>query len=109
MANRNIDLERYSKADLIWIINRLAMRNGSAELFCAVRDLQWEKEKAQLAEADRLANLAHDKRMEYINLLSPYAGVRYIDIPLDVLKKADAAMKEAQAADAKWSKLMEVG
>ena len=109
MANRNIDLERYSKADLIWIINRLAMRNGSAELFCAVRDLQWEKEKAQLAEADRLATLSHDKRMEYINLLSPYDGMRYIDTPPDVLKKADEAMREAQTADAKWSRLMGVG
>lgn len=109
MADSKINLARYSKADLVWIINRMAFRNGSAELFCAVRDLQCEKEKAQLAEADRLANLAHDKRMEYINLLSPYAGVRYIDIPLDVPKKADAAMKKAREADALWSKLMGVG
>ena len=42
-------------------------------------------------------------------MLAPYDGVRFIDIPLDVLKKADAAMNKARDADALWSKLMGVG
>ena len=108
MAEAKINLARYSKADLIWIINRMTMWNGDGELHRAVRGLQLEKEQERLQESDRLATLAHQKRMEYIELLSPYGGVRYIDIPPDVLKRADEAMKAAKAADEKWNKLMGV-
>ncbi len=38
--------------------------------------------------------------------MSPYEEKSLLDIPDSVFVKADAAMKEAQAADRKWNRLM---
>lgn len=102
-----MDLKKYTKDDLIWIINRLCPTPlGGTQLSRAVSDLEFEKENQRLAEADKNAHIAYDKRQQYLDLLKPYDGWRLIDIPLDVLEKADRLMREAQDADAKWNKLM---
>ena len=101
------DLSKYSKADLIWIINRMVANSLSKELLRrAINDLKYEKERKRFDEADKVGKIANKKRQEYIDLLSPYDGMRVLDIPIDVLEKADQLMKEAQAADRKWTKLM---
>lgn len=102
-----MDLKKYTKDDLIWIIKRLFTQPiGSIQLSRAVSDLEFEKEKQRLAETDKYAHISDDKRRQCIDLLKRYDGWRLIDIPIDVLKKADRLMREAQDADAKWSKLM---
>lgn len=95
-----MDLNDLTKADLVWLINRMKMYCcGSREYDRAMDDLMGK-------EMDRQAQIAHDARVAYCDLLKPYDGKRLIDIPLDVAKKADAAMRRAQAADRKWYKLM---
>ena len=41
-----------------------------------------------------------------MELLKPYEGKKITDIPLDILKKADSALKRSRKADEKWIKLM---
>lgn len=72
----------------------------------ALGDVRMQRLDARHAEADRLSALSYNKRQEYIMLLSPYEGARLSEIPLAVLKAAETAMKEAQAADRKWANLM---
>ena len=102
-----VNLSKYTKADLLWIINR-ACQFGLDEIYIqwALNDLEQKHFNEKLEEADRLAALARDQRMEYINLMEPYEGWKIKDIPLEVLNKANAAMQEAQEADRKWEKLM---
>lgn len=50
--------------------------------------------------------IADQKRREYISLLAPYKGKHILDIPHNVLEKADKAMKAAKEADKKYAKLM---
>lgn len=102
-------LEQCSKADLLWIINRMCMYSlGKRELNRALDDLEYEKEKARIDEADKYARLADEKRKAYIDLLNPYVGMKWCDIPLSVLEKAAELQKQAEAADQKWAKLMRV-
>lgn len=102
-------LERCSKADLLWIINRMCMYSfGKRELDRALADLEYEKEKARIDEADQYAKLSDAKRRAYIDLLKPYAGMKWGDIPLSVLEKTAELQKQAEAADRKWAKLMRV-
>lgn len=103
-------LEQCSKTDLIWVINRMCMYSlGKRELNHALDDLAYEKEKARIDEANKYAQVAHEKRQAYINLLKPYDGMKFVDIPMLVLEKAAELQKQADAADRKWAKLLGVG
>lgn len=102
-----VGLSKYTKAELIWLID-LACRFGLDEIYIvrAKQVLERERERKKLDEADRLSHLAHNKRMEYIELMRPYEGWKMKDIPMDVIRKADAAIQGAREADRKWRKLM---
>ena len=100
-------LQQCTKAELLWVIDRACLHGMSKRhIEYALSDLEREKISRELDEADRLNKLAHEKRMEYIELLKPYDGWKFKDIPLDVLEKAQAALDQAQEADRKWDKLM---
>lgn len=102
-------LQQCTKAELLWVIDRACKHNlYDWAIKSALNDLKLEKIRKSMDEADRLAQLAHDKRMEYVELMKPYDGWKIIDIPMDVLKKAQAALDAAQEADRKWDKLMGV-
>ena len=108
-----MDLTKFSKADLIWIVNRAlqmaSLTNSEYYLKRAISDLGYQREKERIASAERFAEVADAKRKQAIELLSKYDGQRLVDIPLDVAAQAAALMKEADAADAKWSKLLGIG
>lgn len=100
-------LKDCTKEELIFIIKRLQFYSLSDSHYVnlALRDVEEERENKKLAEAKRLSKYSAQKRQEYIDLLAPYEGKRILDIPDSVIKKADSAMKAAQAADKKWNKL----
>lgn len=100
------DLKKYSKEDLIWIINRMASFGQDWYLNEALRELEHRKEMDNLNEAERVAGLAHQYRQEYIDLLMPYDGKPWNEIPIDILQKAERAMKKAQSYDKQWRKCM---
>jgi len=104
--SKRANLEKYSKADLIWIIRRMTPLGDSWELMRAISDLECEKERQRLDEAEKIAKIAEEKRQAYIELLAPYDGKTIWDVPHEVLAKADKAIKEAEAADRKWNRLM---
>ena len=111
MKNDHIALSQCSKADLLWVINRVKMLMGpsSADQYIsrALNDLWYEKQKQRINEADGVAARASAKRNEYIDLMKPYDGKKIVDIPIDVLMRADALLKEARKLDEKWKKLMD--
>ena len=102
-------LKDCTKEELIFVIKRLqfyGLTTGDYYIRRALCDVEERREDKKHAEAMRLAAYSHQKRQEYIDLLTPYEGKPLIDIPDSVIKKADAAMKEAQKADRQWNKLM---
>lgn len=100
------DLKKYSKDDLIWIINRMSSFGQDWCLNEALRELEYQKEMDKLKEAERISALAHKYRQEYIDLLMPYDGKPWNEIPLAILEKAEIAMKKARSYDKQWNKLM---
>lgn len=102
-------LSQCSKADLIWIINRLAQGPvGRNQVSSAMANLAYHKSMAALEKADGYAQLAAEKRQQYIDLLTPYTGMSFADIPLDVLDKAKQLLDAAEAADERWEKYMKL-
>ena len=103
-------LAECSKADLLWIIKRMSQGYGDDwHLARALSDLQGQKDEERFSEADRLMKVSSEARKRYIKILEPYEGKRIADIPFPVLEQADAEIKQAQGADAKWNKLMGIG
>lgn len=105
------ELRKCSKADLLYIIERMClwgMSAGQRHLRKALSDLKLQKELQRYDEADEYNKLAYAKRLEYIELLSSFEGMSVLEIPRDALEKAEKLRKEAQAADNKWRKLMKI-
>lgn len=104
-------LQDCTKKELLFVI-RTAKKYGLGSFDFAIdralNDLEYQREKSRIKKAEELSKVAHDARMEYIEILSPYDGKRLIDIPEDVLVKADQARQKAQKADEQWMKLMKI-
>ena len=102
-------LSQCSKADLIWIINRLAQGPGGRhQVSSALADLAYQKSMEAIDKADAAAKLAHEKRQQYIDLLAPYTGMSIADIPTDILDKAKQLLDAAEAADKMWEKYIDL-
>ena len=109
MSKDHLTLIDCTKADLLWIINRLVCFGGGSDdyyLQRALNELWYEKQKQRIAEADKYAKLAATKRREYIELLGPYDGQRWADIPHDTIVAADKLIREARNADKMYMKLI---
>ena len=108
-AKKGPDLSKYSKEDLIWIINRMSDFGDDWSLKTALRELEYHKDINRIKEAERIADQSHKLQQEYIDLLMPYEGKPINEIPLDICNQAIAVMKKVQRLDKKWNKLMGLG
>jgi len=102
-------LKDCTKEELIQIVNYVAGRgllNKNYYIESALAEVEYRRNKKKLDRCEELNQLSTKKRYAYIELLKPYDGMKYADIPLDVLTKASALMKEAQKADEEYDKIM---
>lgn len=108
--DKKLTLHECTKADLIWIINRVlqmtTLKNHEHYIKRALSDLSYRKEKKAFEEAEKINEQSGQKWQEYIDILSSYDGKPIKDIPLDVLDRAQRVYDEAIRLDRKWSKLM---
>lgn len=98
-----------TKADLLWVVKHLCshyLSDGEYFLERTLNDLSLQKEQERLDEARKYAAIADSARKRWVSLMAPYDGWRLLDIPIDVIQEADAAMQEAKAADNKRQQLM---
>lgn len=96
-----------TKADLLWLIKRMCQLNLSErELRIALRDLEFYKEQQRNEKAHQMLKKQQDATQRYVDILRDYEGKPIKDVPMAVLKEADAALAEAKAADKQWRKLM---
>lgn len=102
-------LKDCTKEELIFVIERLqfyGLTAGDYYISRALCDVEERRESQRNEEANRLSKLANEKHLEYLDLIRPYVGQPITSIPEEVIKRADAAQKECDAANLKWFKLM---
>ena len=98
-----------TKADLLWIIKTMCKDELSDHMLqWALNDLEREKERKRFDRAEQLLQASSAASQRYIELLKPYEGMPLSEVPMDVLKQADAALAEYRAANEQWMKLMGV-
>lgn len=99
-------LQKLSKADLIWCILEYEKQNlGWPSVDTILADLQYKKDKENIARCKRLAKKAHDKTMEYCALMRQYEGQPITEVPTEVYERAVKLLREANAADKEWFRL----
>ena len=106
------NLNKLSKADLIWVVQRMITAmgaDGEIRLSRAMLELDYQKEQDLVKRAEDAAGRAAMARKRIVEILTPYDVMPFIDIPIDALELAAAAKQEAADADKEWEKIMCVG
>lgn len=101
-------LKDCTKEELIFVIERLQFYSLSGDYYVqrALRDVAEQREDRKLEETRRLTDVMLQNLQQYNELLGPYEGKSFADIPQDVMDRAVAALERYEAADKKWLKLM---
>lgn len=105
----HVKLKNCTKADLLWVIKqaeKLSLGDIHYWIDRALDDLEHKKELDRIERAKELAETAFQASQEYVKILKPYEGKKIIDIPMDVLEKADFALKRSREANKKWAQLI---
>jgi len=103
-----VKLKDCTKEELIFVIERLQFYHlfGDYYIQRALCDVEEERECRRLEEARRLTDVRLQNLQQYSDLLGPYEGKSFADIPQDVLDRAITALERYEAADRKWMRLM---
>lgn len=101
-------LKDCTKEELIFVIERLQFYSLSGDYYIqrALCDVAEQREERKLEEARRLTDVRLQNLQQYNDLLGPYEGKSFAEIPQDVLDRAGAALERYEAADRKWLRLM---
>ena len=103
-------LKDCTKEELIYVVNyiagRIGLHNKDYYIESALGEVKYQRDKKKLDKAEKLNQLSNKKRHEYIDLLKPYEGKKYLDIPFDVLNKASVLIREAEKADKEYDKIL---
>ena len=96
-----------TKQELMYIVRRLQEHclDDGRYLQRIFADLQFQRDQKKDKELDRLLNVSIEKHKQYFEILLPYEGMRYSDVPEDILAAAKQALDESKAAFRKWEKL----
>lgn len=94
-----------SKAELLQVVEMLAFGANEYYLNRALGRIEMQRNDAHYERCRKLIDEEKQHYDAYFDLLKPYEGRRLMDIPLDVVKKAQAEFDKARAAGKKWEKL----
>lgn len=103
---RHLNLKKYTKEDLIWMLERLCTFGNEGTLNMLIADLELKKNSEKLNKCDELSKEAARCRQIYIDLLRPYDGMSLREVPREVLEEATKAIEKAQKLDKEWDRLI---
>lgn len=104
-----VNLSSCTKAELLWVIEqaeRLSLGSTRHYIDQALDALEYKRAIDRIKKAKELAEISHKAAVEYAMILEPYEGKPIRDIPMEVLKKADLALKRSKNANEKYCKLI---
>lgn len=103
-----LTLNECTKEELIEIINRVQVNGFMGEhlVESGLIHIEAQRMEKKFNEAEKYNKLACEKRLKSAELMKPYEGKRWSDVPMEILTKASELLKEAEKADKMWNKLM---
>lgn len=97
-------LEKYTKDELLWLIETTCVVDHSANFWFLQFAVEVDSKRAEsrLEAEEKAGDEWIRLNREYEELLRPYAGIKFIDIPTDVLLKARTIANKAEKAKEKY-------
>lgn len=105
------DLSRYTKEELIELVKAVSnyenhLHAGDTIRYCLI-GIESRRTKRKLEEAYAHSEAADAARKRYIELVRPYQGKPYSDIPLQTLKEMQKCLEEAAREETIFLRLSE--
>ena len=94
-----------TKAELLQVVEMLAFGANEYYLDRALGRIEMQRNDAHYERCMKLIDEKRKHYAAYFDLLKPYEGCRLMDIPLDVVKKAQEDWDKARAAGKEWEQL----
>lgn len=94
-----------TKEELIYIIKRLTHLDDWY-LKRLLNEVEYNRVKKKLAEAERWNQVADSCRRKYIEFLKKHEGKKLVDIPISEIKEMERCLKDAERADKEYDKLI---
>lgn len=99
--------KKYSKAELIWILEKVCTTYGGSSLTrAAMHDLETKQQIERLNKCDAISKEAAACRARYFEMIKPYDGKPLSEIPRDVLERAAQEIEKAQKLDKEWEHMI---
>ena len=93
-----------TKAELLQVVEMLAMETGPYYLDRALGRIRLQRNDAHHERCAKLIDEEQKHYAAYFDLLRPYEGKPIKDIPLNVVKRAQAELDKARAAGQEWNR-----
>lgn len=94
-----------TKEELIYIVERLT-HFDKWYLTRLLNEVEYNRVKKKLAEAERWNQVADSCRRKYIEFLKKHEGKKLVDIPISEIKEMERCLKDAERADKEYDKLI---
>lgn len=94
-----------TKAELLQVVEILAVAAGGYYLDRALGRIETQRNDAHYEKSRKLIDEERNHYAAYFELLKPYEGRPLMDVPMDVVKKAQAEWDKARAAGKEWDRL----
>lgn len=103
------DLSKYTKDELIELCKAIAfsvshLKADQTIKYCLI-EIDHRRNLKKIDEADKHAKAADQARGKYIELVNPYRGKSWADIPMDVLEKMKMCLATAEREEKIYLKL----
>lgn len=94
-----------TKAELLQVVEMLAEAANEYYLDRALGRIEMQRNDARYTKSRELIDAEQQHYAAYFDLLRPYEGHRLVDIPPDVVKKAQKEFERARAVGKEWERL----
>ncbi len=93
-----------TKAELLQVVEMLAEAANEYYLDRALGRIEMQRNDAHYARCRKLIDEEQKHYAAYFDLLRPYEGKPIVDVPTDVLERAQAEFDKARAAGQEWNR-----
>lgn len=94
-----------TKAELLQVVEMLAEVASEYYLDRVLWRIEMQRSDAHYTRCRKLIDEENKHYAAYLDLLKPYDGQPLKAVPLNIVQKAQAELKKAQAAGEEWNKL----
>ena len=106
MSETRPNLKKYTKDELIWLVEHICYTADPFGLEDALASLERRRTQDMIRKSDEHAKKAHDLREKAFNLMGKHAGMKISEIDPHELEMISKYLKEARKEDEAYMRMI---